>query len=58
MTRTYSFQGGCISEQFLSGASPERLAADASSSIGFVTRGQLAADLGRRTDGRLRLDPS
>jgi hypothetical protein len=33
------------------------MAADASSSIGFVTRDQLAAELSRRSDGRLRLDP-
>jgi hypothetical protein len=58
VTRTYVFQGGCVSERFLSPDSPERLAADASSSIGFVTREQLAVDLSRRSDGRLHLDPS
>jgi hypothetical protein len=58
VTRTYVFQGGCVSERFLSPGSPERLAADASSSIGFVTRDQLAVDLSRRSDGRLQLDPS
>jgi membrane-associated phospholipid phosphatase/tRNA A-37 threonylcarbamoyl transferase component Bud32 len=57
VTRTYVFPGGCISERFTSPSSPERLAADASSSLGFVTRDQLAADLARRSDGRLRLDP-
>jgi membrane-associated phospholipid phosphatase/tRNA A-37 threonylcarbamoyl transferase component Bud32 len=58
VTRTYVFKGGCVSERFLSPDSPERLAADASSSIGFVTRDQLAVDLSRRSDGRLHLDPS
>jgi hypothetical protein len=58
VTRTYAFQGGCISERYLSVGSPERLAADASSAIGFVTREQLAFDLSRRSDGRLHLDPS
>jgi hypothetical protein len=58
VTRTYAFQGGCISERYLSVGSPERLAADASSAIGFVTREQLAVDLSRRSDGRLHLDPS
>ncbi|MGH2815730.1 MAG: hypothetical protein ACRDLC_11300, partial [Actinomycetota bacterium] len=57
VTRTYVFPGGCISERFTSPSSPERLAADASSSLGFVTRDQLAADLARRSDGRLHLDP-
>jgi hypothetical protein len=58
VTRTYAFQGGCISERYLAVGSPERLAADASSAIGFVTREQLAVDLSRRSDGRLHLDPS
>jgi tRNA A-37 threonylcarbamoyl transferase component Bud32 len=58
VTRIYDFQGGCISERYRSGASPERLAADASIAIGFATRDQLAADLSRRSDGRLQLDPS
>jgi hypothetical protein len=58
VTRTYVFQGGCISERYLAVGSPERLAADASSAIGFVTRDQLAVDLSRRSDGRLHLDPS
>jgi hypothetical protein len=57
VTRTYVFPGGCISERFTSPSSPERLAADASSSLGFATREQLAADRARRSDGRLRLDP-
>jgi tRNA A-37 threonylcarbamoyl transferase component Bud32/membrane-associated phospholipid phosphatase len=57
VTRTYVFPGGCISERFTSPSSPERLAADASSSLGFATREQLAADLARRSDGRLHLDP-
>ena len=58
VTRTYVFPGGCISERFVSPDSPERLAADASISLGFVTRDQLAADLARRSDGRLDLDPA
>jgi membrane-associated phospholipid phosphatase/tRNA A-37 threonylcarbamoyl transferase component Bud32 len=57
VTRTYVFPGGCISERFASPSSPERLAADASSSLGFATRQQLDADLARRSDGRLHLDP-
>jgi membrane-associated phospholipid phosphatase/tRNA A-37 threonylcarbamoyl transferase component Bud32 len=58
VTRTYVFQGGCITERYISATSPERMAADASSSFGFVTREQLARDLSRRSDGRLRLDPA
>jgi membrane-associated phospholipid phosphatase/tRNA A-37 threonylcarbamoyl transferase component Bud32 len=58
VTRTYVFQGGCVRERYVSVGDPQRLAADASSAIGFVTRDQLAVDLGRRSDGRLRLDPS
>jgi hypothetical protein len=38
--------------------SPERLASEAFSSFGFVTRDELAHDLSRRSDGRLRLDPA
>jgi tRNA A-37 threonylcarbamoyl transferase component Bud32/membrane-associated phospholipid phosphatase len=57
VTRIYVFQGGCTSERYLSPGDPQRLAADASSAIGFVTRDQLAVELGRRSDGRLRLDP-
>jgi membrane-associated phospholipid phosphatase/tRNA A-37 threonylcarbamoyl transferase component Bud32 len=57
VTRTYTFQGGCISERFVSDVNPERLASDASSTFGFVTRDQLARDLSRRSAGRLRLDP-
>jgi membrane-associated phospholipid phosphatase/tRNA A-37 threonylcarbamoyl transferase component Bud32 len=57
-TRTYTFEGGCVTERFVSVASPERLASDASSTFGFVTREQLARDLTRRSDGRLQLDPS
>jgi hypothetical protein len=58
VTRTYTFQGGCISERYVAVGSPQRLAADASSAIGFVTRDQLAVELSRRSDGRLHLDPS
>jgi hypothetical protein len=58
VTRIYTFQGGCITERYISATSPERMAADASSSFGFVTREELARDLSRRSDGRLRLDPA
>jgi membrane-associated phospholipid phosphatase/tRNA A-37 threonylcarbamoyl transferase component Bud32 len=57
VTRTYTFPGGCVTERYVSPVSPERMAADASSSFGFVTRDQLAAELSRRSDGRLQLDP-
>jgi tRNA A-37 threonylcarbamoyl transferase component Bud32/membrane-associated phospholipid phosphatase len=57
VTRVYTFEGGCISERFVSDLSPERLASDASSTFGFVTRSQLARDLSRRSAGRLQLDP-
>jgi membrane-associated phospholipid phosphatase len=57
VTRLYTFEGGCIAERFVSELAPERLAAEASSTFGFVTRSQLARDLSRRSDGRLRLDP-
>jgi membrane-associated phospholipid phosphatase/tRNA A-37 threonylcarbamoyl transferase component Bud32 len=57
VTRTYVFPGGCVAERYVSPGSPERMAADASSSFGFVTRDQLAQELSRRSDGRLRLDP-
>jgi membrane-associated phospholipid phosphatase/tRNA A-37 threonylcarbamoyl transferase component Bud32 len=58
VTRTYTFPGGCVTERYVSAVSPERMAADASSSFGFVTRDQLAAELSRRSGGRLQLDPS
>jgi tRNA A-37 threonylcarbamoyl transferase component Bud32 len=57
VTRLYTFPGGCISERFVSAGSPERLATEASSAFGFVTRDQLARDLSRRSAGRLQLDP-
>jgi hypothetical protein len=58
VTRSYVFPGGCITERFAAAAtSPERLASEASSSLGFVTREALAQDLSQRSDGRLRLDP-
>jgi membrane-associated phospholipid phosphatase/tRNA A-37 threonylcarbamoyl transferase component Bud32 len=57
VTRTYAFQGGCITERFVSGDAPERMASEASSTFGFVTRDQLARDLDRRSAGRLQLDP-
>ena len=58
VTRIYSFQGGCITERYRSSVSPERVASDASTAFGFVTREQLAEELGRRSAGRLQLDPS
>jgi len=58
VTRIYAFQGGCITERYRSVASTERLAIEASSSFGFVTREQLAEELDRRSAGRLHLDPS
>jgi membrane-associated phospholipid phosphatase/tRNA A-37 threonylcarbamoyl transferase component Bud32 len=59
VVRTYTFAGGCVTERFLSPVgTPERLASDASSAFGFVTREQLAEELGRRSAGRLHLDPS
>jgi membrane-associated phospholipid phosphatase/tRNA A-37 threonylcarbamoyl transferase component Bud32 len=58
VVRTWTFPGGCVTERYISPVSPERMAADASSSFGFVTREQLARDLSRRSGGRLQLDPS
>jgi membrane-associated phospholipid phosphatase/tRNA A-37 threonylcarbamoyl transferase component Bud32 len=59
VTRFYVFPGGCISERYLAaGASPERMASQASSAFGFVTRETLARDLARRSNGRLHLDPA
>jgi hypothetical protein len=57
VTRTYTFPGGCVAQRYVSAVSPERMAVDASSSFGFVTRDQLAAELSRRSHGRLQLDP-
>jgi tRNA A-37 threonylcarbamoyl transferase component Bud32 len=58
VTRTYTFPGGCITERFVAPDQPDRLATEASSAFGFVTREQLARDLSRRSDGRLQLDPA
>ena len=58
VSRFYTFPGGCITERFVSADRPERLASEASSTFGFVTRDQLARDLDRRSDGRLQLDPA
>ena len=58
VVRTYVFEGGCVSERYVAPVtSPERLAENASSAFGFVTRKELAEDLNRRSAGRLRLDP-
>ena len=57
--RAYTFDGGCVTERFIAPvSSPERLAIEASSAFGFVSREQLAEQLDRRSAGRLRLDPS
>jgi tRNA A-37 threonylcarbamoyl transferase component Bud32 len=58
VSRFYTFPGGCVTERFVSADRPERLASEASSTFGFVTRDQLARDLDRRSDGRLQLDPA
>jgi tRNA A-37 threonylcarbamoyl transferase component Bud32/membrane-associated phospholipid phosphatase len=59
VTRFYVFQGGCVSERYLAGGvSPDRLASQASTAFGFVTREALARDLSQRSDGRLQLDPA
>jgi hypothetical protein len=58
VTRSYTFQGGCVTERYVGVGSPQRLTTDASSSFGFVTRDQLARELSRRSGGRLQLDPS
>ncbi|HSK37205.1 MAG TPA: phosphatase PAP2 family protein [Actinomycetota bacterium] len=58
VTRAYTFPGGCVTERFVSAGSPERMASEASSAFGFVTRDQLARDLSRRSAGRLQLDPT
>jgi tRNA A-37 threonylcarbamoyl transferase component Bud32 len=59
VTRSYVFQGGCVTERFTAAAvSPERLAADASVAIGFATREALGEALSRRSGGRLQLDPA
>ena len=57
VTRSYAFPGGCITERFVSADAPERMASEASSTFGFVTRDELARDLDRRSAGRLQLDP-
>jgi tRNA A-37 threonylcarbamoyl transferase component Bud32/membrane-associated phospholipid phosphatase len=57
VTRIYTFEGGCMTERFVSDLDPSRLAEEASSTFGFVTRSQLADDLSRRSAGRLQLDP-
>ncbi|HEV2872284.1 MAG TPA: hypothetical protein VG409_12790, partial [Actinomycetota bacterium] len=59
VTRSYTFRGGCITERFLAapGISAERLASEASSSLGFATRQELAQVLDQQSDGRLQLDP-
>jgi membrane-associated phospholipid phosphatase/tRNA A-37 threonylcarbamoyl transferase component Bud32 len=59
VTRSYVFQGGCVTERFVATASsPERLASDASQALGFASRAALAQALSERSGGRLRLDPA
>jgi hypothetical protein len=58
VSRFYTFDGACITERYVAADRPERLASDASSTFGFVTRDQLASDLDQRSDGRLQLDPA
>jgi membrane-associated phospholipid phosphatase/tRNA A-37 threonylcarbamoyl transferase component Bud32 len=59
VTRSYVFQGGCITERFVAvTTSPERMASEASSSLGFATRDSLARDLDQQSGGRLQLDPA
>ena len=57
VTRSYTFPGGCVTERCVSADAPERMASEASSTFGFVTRDELARDLDRRSAGRLQLDP-
>ena len=58
-TRVYVFDGGAVAIRFTAPTPQQlqRLAGEASSAIGFITREQLRQALSRRTDGRLHLDP-
>jgi membrane-associated phospholipid phosphatase/tRNA A-37 threonylcarbamoyl transferase component Bud32 len=57
-TRAYVFPGGCVTQRFNEPASSgPRMRDTASSELGFITRDELRQALGRRSDGRLQLDP-
>jgi tRNA A-37 threonylcarbamoyl transferase component Bud32/membrane-associated phospholipid phosphatase len=56
-TRTYTFPGGCVTQRLVAPeASRQQLAGEASSALGFTTRGALAASIRRDAGGRLDLD--
>ncbi|MGH2816662.1 MAG: hypothetical protein ACRDLC_16065, partial [Actinomycetota bacterium] len=56
-TRAYSFPGGCVTQRLVAPeASRQQLAGEASSALGFTTRGALAASIRRDSGGRLDLD--
>jgi tRNA A-37 threonylcarbamoyl transferase component Bud32 len=57
-TRSYTFPGGCITQQLtVPAASGPQLVSETSSVIGFTTRQELRQALEERSDGRLELDP-
>ena len=52
------FPGGCVTAQFHPASSTHPAFADeATSALGFTSRGSLDQELGRRSNGRLHLDP-
>jgi len=56
-TRAYTFPGGCVTQRLVAPeASRQQLAGEASSALGFTTRGALAASVRRDSGGRLDLD--
>jgi len=56
-TRAYTFPGGCVTQRLVAPeASRQQLAGEASSALGFTTRGALAASIRRDSGGRLDLD--
>jgi tRNA A-37 threonylcarbamoyl transferase component Bud32/membrane-associated phospholipid phosphatase len=56
-TRAYTFPGGCVTQRLVAPeASRRQLAGEASSALGFTTRGALAASVRRDSGGRLDLD--
>jgi tRNA A-37 threonylcarbamoyl transferase component Bud32 len=58
VTRSYTFQGGCITQRFVVPISTSSGWENISrSAFGFVTRAALGQELAKRSDGRLRLDP-
>jgi tRNA A-37 threonylcarbamoyl transferase component Bud32/membrane-associated phospholipid phosphatase len=55
-TRAYTFPGGCVTQRLVAPeASRRQLAGEASSALGFTTRGALAASVRRDSGGRLDL---